>query len=531
MLAISARWRKKFVPQKFRLFSWLFILSGAALTWVLSRVEAGHVLISAAGIMGSLGILWFITFRRGFVEHVFKQLDYKRAFLAVLFSLVAWYYHGYKYFIKSLNFSSQIYIRASLAFLSVFAIFVLFAWLIEVFIPIGKDFFTSLDQSEMYYLIISVVVVSLGIIWVYRQTNVFFNAPYNDLVYNTDSSSITSSNANLYINSPKNNIKQPLYGLFALPFAIPAKILSRVLFFVPNSYSILLSIVQVTLLQITLILIGRMLNLTSTDKILFFLLFNFTYPFLLFSLVTEQYIFGLFWLILFFYTCLMGKNNKALYFIGAVGSMLTSGIVFPLLSNARRFRDWFKEIALGGVKLLGVLVVFGQLSLIAGAYTDIQMQLTSWTGAKLTFADKFLQYLNFAAACFVKPFASIDATYHLAPVTAVNLLGILVLLLALLGFVTNAKNKFAQISLGWVLYSLLMLCVIGWGTRDNDLILYALYFSWAFVALAFLAITSLLKKWPAIAWVVMSILIVALAIINLPGIAEIVQWGMRYYPN
>jgi hypothetical protein len=40
-----------------------------------------------------------------------------------------------------------------------------------------------------------------------------------------------------------------------------------------------------------------------------------------------------------------------------------------------------------------------------------------------------------------------------------------------------------------------------------------------------------LKKWPAIAWVVMSILIVALAIINLPGIAEIVQWGMRYYPN
>lgn len=517
------------MPHKFRLFNWLFILLGATMTWVLTRAEADHVCISAAGVMGSLGILWFAAFRRGFVEHVLKQLHYRVP--AVLFSLVAWYYHGYKGFIKPLDFSLDFYIRAGAALLSFFAIFVLFTWLIEQSISASKVFLNSLDKAEKYYLAISVLVVSLGIIWGYNQTNVFFNAPYDDLVYNADSHSITVSNANLYINSPKNNIKQPLYGLFALPFAIPAKILSRVFFFVPNGYSILLSIVQVILLQITLILISRMLNLTSIYKLSFFLLFNATYPFLLFSLVNEQYIISLFWLILFFYACLTDHKNKTLPFIGAVGSLLTSGIVFPLLSNARKFHDWFKEVALAGLKLLGVAIVFGQLPLITHAYTEIQTQLNNWTGAKLTFAEKLLQYLNFAAACFIKPAATIDATYHLAPVTAVNLVGVVVLLLALLGFLTNAKNKFAQFCLGWVLYSFLLLCVIGWGTQDNDLILYALYFSWAFVALVFLAVCSLLQKWPQAARVLLGILIAALLTANLPGIIEIVQWGMRYYPN
>ena len=52
-------------------------------------------------------------------------------------------------------------------------------------------------------------------------------------------------------------------------------------------------------------------------------------------------------------------------------------------------------------------------------------------------------------------------------------------------FIVNIKDKLNRISFYWVIFSFIILCVVGWGTLENGLILYALYFSWAIVILMY----------------------------------------------
>ena len=66
-----------------------------------------------------------------------------------------------------------------------------------------------------------------------------------------------------------------------------------------------------------------------------------------------------------------------------------------------------------------------------------------------------------------------------------NLLGIIILVLVTISFILNKKDKLSKISYYWVIFSVLLLCVVGWGTQENGLVLYSLYFSWAFIILIY----------------------------------------------
>jgi hypothetical protein len=57
-----------------------------------------------------------------------------------------------------------------------------------------------------------------------------------------------------------------------------------------------------------------------------------------------------------------------------------------------------------------------------------------------------------------------------------------------------------------------------------------LYFGWAYFCLVFLAIERVLQKLPVIKYTVYTAAIITLAVINLPGIDELIQFGIEYYP-
>jgi hypothetical protein len=78
--------------------------------------------------------------------------------------------------------------------------------------------------------------------------------------------------------------------------------------------------------------------------------------------------------------------------------------------------------------------------------------------------------------------------------------------------------------------SFLVLCLVGWGTAENGLILYSLYFGWAYFCLAFLAVEKLFTAWPFGRNAVLSLAIAALAYVNIPGIVDLIQFGIQYYP-
>ena len=58
----------------------------------------------------------------------------------------------------------------------------------------------------------------------------------------------------------------------------------------------------------------------------------------------------------------------------------------------------------------------------------------------------------------------------------VNILGIIILILVLVSAIYNRHKYSSMLSIGWVGFSVIMLLGLGWGTVENGLILYALYF-------------------------------------------------------
>lgn len=85
---------------------------------------------------------------------------------------------------------------------------------------------------------------------------------------------------------------------------------------------------------------------------------------------------------------------------------------------------------------------------------------------------------------------------------------------------------------GWIVLSIVMLLGLGWGTAENGLILYELYFGWAFLVLLFQLVEKIEDRLNVNFLVpVFSIgSAVILAVINIPAIMEMVYFAITYYP-
>lgn len=147
------------------------------------------------------------------------------------------------------------------------------------------------------------------------------------------------------------------------------------------------------------------------------------------------------------------------------------------------------------------------------------------------------QYSEFIYYCFFSPSAGIHegnfASWQLDTIGEINYYGIAILIVAALGFFMNSRKKICRISFLWVIYSFLILCAIGWGTADNCLMLYALYFSWALYILIFM-LALRLEELTGIKIFVPALLLAGfyvLAKINFPAVLELIEFASEYYPN
>jgi hypothetical protein len=418
-----------------------------------------------------------------------------------------------------------------------------------------KDIVDTSDRPERSYFIAVSIIALIAVAVIYTQTNCFYAPQSNgkivsgDVVFTTDTGSFSQSNT--YISVVHNGYKRPLYGVFSMPFAVIAFALSKVFLFVPQGYYIIFGVIQIELATLSIILISRMLSLAGLTKYLFFVLVSLTYAVLLFSLNLEQYILSVFFLIVLLYIFVFQKENLDYALIAAAGTILTSGILFPLLVFASEKQNdaAIRRLTKFACTFFVLITLFSSLWLFLdpnAMYEHfVHISQTSGYGAgvgeKVSLPDKLLQYFNFVSLCFVKPATVIGISsletivnkglsYQLAPVTSLNLLGVILLAVAILGFAQNWRDTFARICGFWVLFSFFVLCLVGWGTAENGLILYSLYFGWAYFCLVFLAIEKALQKLPVVKYAVYTAAIITLAAINLPGIWDVIQFGIKYYP-
>ena len=250
----------------------------------------------------------------------------------------------------------------------------------------------------------------------------------------------------------------------------------------------------------------------------------------------EQYIIGLFYLILTIYLFYECKNEVNYMYLGAVSTLLTSGILFPFISRFKNWKYWLKNIFKCFIAFAGLVIIFGQLSQVFDI-ADNMKNLMSFSGEKLEFTDRIMQYLAFVKSIFIAAPANfmLDAvghfpSYRLYSVVGYSFVGIFILLLCLISVILNRKNKIAIVSGLWILFSFILLCVVGWGTAENGLILYSLYFSWAFIVLLYLLIDKVIKN-TKIKCLVVIFACLFLCVINIPEYINIVEFVIEYYGN
>lgn len=406
---------------------------------------------------------------------------------------------------------------------------------------IRQKVFAGLGRKEAGFYILLWIILLLFTGWVYQNTSVFaLEADPYDILYTGDFPLLVNENVCLDLANAENDLRQPLFAVFAAPFTAIPYLISSLLSAGPQLHALLMNSTQIAVMLFASFLLAGLLDLSGTGRMLFLLLTCCTYPTILFSLMMEQYIFAYFFIILFFYSFCQTGRGCALSFLGAGGTLLTGVVLLPLTSQhhpLRQFKPWFRDMLDQAMAFVLVLLAFSRADVIFNIASNVE-KLTAFSGAKVTMQSKLMQYTAFVSSCFVSPAASItenpwgNPSWQLVPAESFHTGGILILILCAVSAFWNRKRPSSWACAGWITFSFAVLVLLGWGTQENGLILYALYFGWAFWVLLYQLVEALCAslRRPRLLPVLTIGAAGILLFVNLPAMGRMVHFLVTHYP-
>lgn len=401
-----------------------------------------------------------------------------------------------------------------------------------------RDVFSGAARWELllYSLLTAVLVVFVTAVFL-KSTFFYGTGPTYDHIYTSDSPLIVFNNAYLNLTYSQNDLRQPLFAVFAAPFVAPFYLLTRLMPLGPGWNAAMLNWPQLIALVFSLYLLASSMELTGWKRALFLVFSLCCYPVLLFSIMMEQYIFGFFWVILALYRY-QQQSEESLFVWGATGSLLTSAVLLPLLSRkhpVKAFPGWFTDMLKAGLGFVVMMLIFGRLDIILTA-PEALASLNRFSDAPLTVLDKVSQYMTFVCSTLWAPSAGpmtnmLDMpSWKQAAVTGLSRPGMLILLLCIVSVLLNWKQFSARMAALWIGFSFVILVGLGWGTQENGLILYALYFGWAFWVLLYQLARKLTGKAPALLPLLILPVCLLLLWINCREVIRILDFAIAHYP-
>ena len=540
--------------QKLRLRDWLLAFSTAAMTMLVSW--RGGLIQIAAGVLVSFVSILVLSTRLRIVDGVLEcslRWTVISGFFATLADFQLWSILQREYEpilreMKKLTIPPdqlqlvRIGSTVGLGLLAWFALFCLFSLLLPHLWAKVSHMQASLDPMEKRFLLLFIGLGIIAVLVSYSLTNCFYLPKQQgvlieyDVVYTADTGVLVNNDAFVNIGAIQNDVNQMLFGVVALPLGVFCHAIAYLLFFIPNSYAIVLAITQLVLLGCSIVLLTRLTRYKGIDRTLYLLLVSIAYPTLLFALNLEQYVISLFCLLALIHTVERADDGADGWLLAATGTLMTSAMLFPLVVRKQGWKQALLHLVWIGV-CFGMLVsIFGKLPYLLNIFAK-QNELMSWYGgASLMMGDKLLQWFAFIGNCLFAPNAVVDVTgrgfprFVLPVVSGVDWLGVVLLGLAVVGFWRGRRRYFIRVCGAWVVFSFFVMVLLGWGTIENGLILYALYFGWAYLTLIYEAIQSVLHRYQRLQFVGKVALILWMLIINLSAIVRLVQFGIQYYP-
>ncbi len=531
----------------------LMALSGTAYAVELIQTNSFLSLLITAVL--ALVLLVVLTVRTSFLNHLFTAHSIPTCITAGVLAVLAVYTAKSTFYStcqsgmhKLVSFMGlphgDLIVRLvpwAVALVALPMVFGYLLWFTSQMGVLARRLWQESDFTEQMFFLGAGLVFAIMIVLTYLCTQAFVGAHLGgqwfnfDIIYSADSGYLVNQDVYRNVGAGQNDLRQPLFGVFAMPFAQCAWLLSKILFFLPAGYLTIWQIMQMLLYLIAAVLLSRMMNLHGAEKGMFLAMLCLSFPVLIFSLTAEQYLMAVFYLIFLLYLQ-HDPVNQSLGYIAATGSLLTSGIWFPLVSWDRDFRKFVKKTFMLCGAFLAVLILSGRLTTIL----DIPSYIAGYVpyaGGGVPLLQKLMQYVNFAGACVLAPNSGADTTsyahisWQMLPVTGWSPVGIVVIVLSIGGILVSRRERFTKICAVWLGFSFLLLGIVGWGTVDNGLMLYSLYFGWAFVAMIFRLISWALGKYQSAKLAVILVLIVGIGIYNILALQDVLVFATEYFPT
>lgn len=398
---------------------------------------------------------------------------------------------------------------------------------------------TTTKREKWIYGTLVVMVIAATIV-AFCQTDAFYvSDKLYDIVYTSDSTMLVGGDAYTSLVHGENDIRQPLFEFFAAPFMGVPYLLGAI-GGTSLSKAIAYNIPQILLLFIANFMLAKLMKLNELKRICWMLFTTVTYTSLVSVLMMEQYVFAYFYLVLCVYFMVTEKAD-AFLFCSATGSLLVSAAMLPVMVGEhpiKNFKKWFSKCFKYGLHLLVMIFMGCKLRV----FTEMLLRPNYYDRffhGEDTAHGALMQFTSFIRNCFIAPNAGPAPapnynwpSWQLDMPTTISIAGVVIFVLAIIGFIVNRKDKFAQVAMYWVGIATLVLFVLGWGVAENGQILYSLYFGWAFMALLFMLANKLEEKLnikflvPAVSLIATAIL----AYINIPAIIEMTKYLASVYP-
>lgn len=75
-----------------------------------------------------------------------------------------------------------------------------------------------------------------------------------------------------------------------------------------------------------------------------------------------------------------------------------------------------------------------------------------------------------------------------------------------------------------MLFASIILLIIGWGAKENSMLLYGLYFGFGFLVPVFMVMVKINKP------LLLYLILVVMTIVNIKGFMDMMQFALQYYP-
>ncbi len=408
-------------------------------------------------------------------------------------------------------------------------------------IKIFKDYnlINDIKTNEIIFYIILCLLTFIFVAYAFINSQLFYKTEYiSDVLYTSDSHMIVQLNAYLDLNHMENDLRQPLFAVFSAPLMGFTYLLGYP--FSDAIRAIILDYAQIIILIITNYILARLLKLSGYKRICFVAFLSSTYTYLLFSIMMEQYIVAYFYLILCLYIHSDNDSFDTFLLFAASGTLLTSSIIIPIVlwrKCSGEFVIWIKNLLKIIGKFFVLMLAFGRFDLFYNLVEKVIL-FSSFSGQQLSLTDKILQYVVFVRSIFITPKNEIiiyprgDIKWGLSQVDSLDFFGIAILALVTVSFILNRHKTNSRIFISWISFSVIVLVILGWGTSENGLTLYILYFGWAFISLLYQLFEFIEDKFHVRYLIpfVCVCLIVLFLILNLTEISVLFDFAFTVYP-